>query len=693
MSTRYNTGNPIESTDVRDMSDNAKNFDEFSVSTQQTFTDRFGVARKTLPSLISKAESDIYYAVINAGFQPASFDFVTGGTLVSGERNRAVFNPAPSGDNNWYAWQGAFPKIIYPNSTPSTSGGLGDNAWKPVTNNITAPTVMESIRRSYAEAGYNVVGTLQSGFTYVNQNDVGIDLATGKGYTGPAGPVAAGTDPASGGFVDVSQNKYMVASIAELRIIEPVTDGQRINVRGYYADTPLQGGGTFVHDATSSASDDAGNVIVTAGGKRWLRWKPVTLGFVDAQNFGCIAPRDISTLLQKALDTKFNVQLSAGAFTSSVTFNRHKGQIISGAGIPERSLTELNGITVLTFTADVAGFDSTPNVALGGGIKNMILVAPANSTKLGIKDGIKGQEGGSSQAIGCLHENLIIKNFASPYQLSGWAWETTLRRVIADTFSEYGFDVTDAANIVHLDNCSAILSATKPSGARTGIRVDKAICVHLTAFRSENNRNGGEFSGGAVVSFNGFYAEGNRDNDIIVRDPGTTLVGVNLVQLHSNDGTNTVSGINTKPSCNQTTLIDITGVRVRVTAGKAEANNTMSNYYVGEGPATALIKGVDWSGDGNLWAAFSGRFAPTEMTILQLAGVRIIGDRFGFGSRVIMDSWPSPTPPTSASFNLTDYDGAVKSVLTTGSRVISNTFSNGVDYWIWDGASFVASNR
>lgn len=62
----------------------------------------------------------------------------------------------------------------------------------------------EALRRSYAEAGYNVVGTFQAGFTYVNANDVGIDEVTGKGFTGPAGDVDAGTDPASGGFVDRS---------------------------------------------------------------------------------------------------------------------------------------------------------------------------------------------------------------------------------------------------------------------------------------------------------------------------------------------------------------------------------------------------------------------------------------------------------------------------------------------------------
>lgn len=66
------------------------------------------------------------------------------------------------------------------------------------------PAVDESIRRGYAEAGYNVVGTFQAGFTIVSTNDVGIDKTTGRGYTGPAGTVAAGTDPMSGGFIDRS---------------------------------------------------------------------------------------------------------------------------------------------------------------------------------------------------------------------------------------------------------------------------------------------------------------------------------------------------------------------------------------------------------------------------------------------------------------------------------------------------------
>lgn len=102
----------------------------------------------------------------------------------------------------WYAPSATASNPITMGSTP-----VGDSLWKiydfDAIGKLT-PQLRESLRRSYGEAGYNVVGMFQAGFTYVNANDVGIDLATGKGYTGEAGPVAPGTDPTSGGFVDRS---------------------------------------------------------------------------------------------------------------------------------------------------------------------------------------------------------------------------------------------------------------------------------------------------------------------------------------------------------------------------------------------------------------------------------------------------------------------------------------------------------
>lgn len=46
--TTYNTGNPLGSTDARDLYDNAKAFDEAVNSTGSTYTDRTGASRKTL---------------------------------------------------------------------------------------------------------------------------------------------------------------------------------------------------------------------------------------------------------------------------------------------------------------------------------------------------------------------------------------------------------------------------------------------------------------------------------------------------------------------------------------------------------------------------------------------------------------------------------------------------------------------
>lgn len=138
-----------------------------------------------------------------------------------------------------------FQNAVDGNATDPNSGGAG---WiRPDLQ------VMELYRRSYAEAGYNVVGTFQAGFTLVNANDVGIDLATGKGFTGPAGSVAAGTDPASGGFVD--RSKYIVkrfACVADMLADTTLSDGMSVETTGYYRER--QGGAASykIYSATTN---------------------------------------------------------------------------------------------------------------------------------------------------------------------------------------------------------------------------------------------------------------------------------------------------------------------------------------------------------------------------------------------------------------------------------------------------------
>jgi hypothetical protein len=80
-----------------------------------------GQVQKTMPAILR-----------DIGFRPASFDFVTGGTIGINDRDLAVLWPLPGGDGDWYYWEGALPKVIPANSTPATTGGVSEGAWRPV---------------------------------------------------------------------------------------------------------------------------------------------------------------------------------------------------------------------------------------------------------------------------------------------------------------------------------------------------------------------------------------------------------------------------------------------------------------------------------------------------------------------------------------------------------------------------------
>lgn len=136
--------------------------------------------------------------------------FASGATLSNG-RQTLLWDIADGGDGQEYGWSGSFPltgKVIPPGSTPLTTGGIAIGAWMSRFDPELRIQVREVQRRSYAEAGYNLVdGSFEVGGTLVNTNDVLLQESTGKAFSGPAGTVAAGTNPASGGFTDVSNSR------------------------------------------------------------------------------------------------------------------------------------------------------------------------------------------------------------------------------------------------------------------------------------------------------------------------------------------------------------------------------------------------------------------------------------------------------------------------------------------------------
>lgn len=284
MSTRYNTGNPIESTDVRDMSDNAKNFDEFGNSTENSFIDRLGVTRKTIHGMNSEfndeiiemnSEFDSNQASMNAKFEShiLGMGFTSVGTFAAGAtltnpRQTLLWDIADGGDGQEYGWSGAFPKVAPPLSTPNTTGGIAVGKWMSRFDPELRVQVREALRRSYAEAGYNLVaGSFEAGGALVNANDVLLQERTGKAFSGPAGVVSAGTDPTSGGFVDVSGvvGKNL-QTVAALRAFTGTADGVIVSVLAHNSAVPIEVPARYVFKASSTKTDNDGTYIKPATG-------------------------------------------------------------------------------------------------------------------------------------------------------------------------------------------------------------------------------------------------------------------------------------------------------------------------------------------------------------------------------------------------------------------------------------------
>ena len=149
-----------------------------------------GQTQQTLPSILA-----------DLGFDVQSWTSSTGGVLASANQ---VFMNDTSGSlglGDYYAWGGTFPKTVPAGTDPALVG----SGYIMRSSRLAGVQAREALRRSYAEVGLNLVaGSFEAGGALVNANDVLLQERTGKAFSGPAGAVAAGTDPTIGGFVDRS---------------------------------------------------------------------------------------------------------------------------------------------------------------------------------------------------------------------------------------------------------------------------------------------------------------------------------------------------------------------------------------------------------------------------------------------------------------------------------------------------------
>lgn len=99
----------------------------------------------------------------------------------------------------------AFKQTAFSRSGLVPSGNTDTVTNSEMFNAMQDSTTRSLWERSAAESGHNLVdGSFEEGGTLVNTNDVLWSKKLNKIFSGPAGVVAAGTDPTSGGFVDVS---------------------------------------------------------------------------------------------------------------------------------------------------------------------------------------------------------------------------------------------------------------------------------------------------------------------------------------------------------------------------------------------------------------------------------------------------------------------------------------------------------
>ncbi len=344
----FNTGNPIGSTDARDLSDNAENMDILENSTTlDAHPDRLGTMRKTRKGMelehnnqISAHESE-HDAQIAAhetehDNQMQSFEidfdsrlagmafarvgtFTTGATLTD-MRQTLLWEASQGGDGHEYGWAGTFPKVVAAGSTPSTTGGVGVGAW-------------------------------------VDRTDVTLRRELG--------------------FDDAYKLIGAVSDIATLRLTEPSVSGQRIPVIGYYSDTPLVGGGDFYYDSSDVVSEDnSGTVIVTTGGARWKRSEKSA---IDVTHFGAdpYTVHDSYAAFQAAGNAGKTI-IPSGIYKSelgTVTGNFH----FFGGGISKTIITSSSSLTMFNFTGTNGGMSdvklvyttshTNPHVITSGSVK------------------------------------------------------------------------------------------------------------------------------------------------------------------------------------------------------------------------------------------------------------------------------------------------------------------------------------
>lgn len=363
---KYGTGNPVEpngSGDVRDGIDNLQSFDVFINAQEDTYNQRDGEIVKTVNGMnnefngmISGMNSEFDAQLLGMGYTRIG-TFSTGGTLTN-PRQTLLWEISAGGDGQEYGWSGTFTKVVPPNSTPSSTGGISVGAWISRFDTITRVQSRENTRRSYANANYLMVaGSFELGGTLASSNDVLLHEASGKAYSGN-GPfpqtVPANTDPLSGGFTDRSgvlslnrvygaQNGIWDYSAAVGYTITSTIPVQYCNISGKNFGSPGVGGGVDLFNATGDfakildldmAGSGTNRGVFSAGSVRWATMENVTLrNFDKAIDINSLQYSICKNLRLYGNNTAINFGGTTSSWSGALSFYHTHISASNGVGI------------------------------------------------------------------------------------------------------------------------------------------------------------------------------------------------------------------------------------------------------------------------------------------------------------------------------------------------------------------------
>lgn len=303
------TNIPVPSESPGDLKFNAGKIDEFVTSMGWTYTDRFGVEHYTIEGMRWLAQQAI------AAFGYITLDsFEDGNTLTLPNQ---VLRLESTGES--YRWDGAFPKVVPPNSTPESSGGVGPGKWLSVGD--------ATLRGDLASGGKaGLVGykdtTVKDTLDSLNENK---DVLTAK----------TGFDKV-GRFLNIS----------ELRSQAPSSTGQIVYVASSgsasHAETHLGGGFFESVDNVQAWPDDGGIVIKPATGT--LVWRRINFTAYDMQFWG-VKPdglTDNAAAITKATNyaraNRLILEAPAGSIYTSKTVPIYDNMGIRGQGKAESTV-------------------------------------------------------------------------------------------------------------------------------------------------------------------------------------------------------------------------------------------------------------------------------------------------------------------------------------------------------------------